>query len=61
LYWKFLRKKNISQIASEYGINPNKPGKWKKEAIGALAEVLEDGRRKGEKEKEALKNKIQEL
>jgi transposase-like protein len=47
LYWKFLRKKNISQIASEYGINPNKPGKWKKEAIGALAEVLEDGRRKG--------------
>lgn len=35
--------------------------KWKKETIGALVKVLEDGRRKGDKEKETLKNKIQEL
>jgi len=52
-------EKTISQIASEYGIHPNQLGKWKKEAMSALAEVLEDGRRKGDKEKEALKNQIQ--
>jgi putative transposase len=54
-------EKTISQIASEYEIHPNQLLKWKKEAIGALVEVLEDGRRKGDKEKETLKNKIQEL
>jgi len=57
----FKEEKTISQIASEYGIHPNQLGKWKKEAMSALAEVLEDGRRKGDKEKEALKNQIQEL
>ena len=57
----FKEEKTISQIASEYDIHPNQLFKWKKEAIGALAEVLEDGRRKGDKEKEALKNQIQEL
>jgi len=54
-------EKTIAEIASQYGVHPNQLGKWKKEAISVLAEVLEDGRRKGDKEKEALKKQIQEL
>jgi len=54
-------EKAISQISSEYGIHPNQLGKWKKEAVNRLAEILEDGRRKGDKEKDALKEQIQGL
>jgi len=54
-------EKSISQIVSEYGIHPNQLIRWKKEAVSGLAEVLEDGRRKGDKEKEALQNQVQEL
>ena len=54
-------EKPISQIAFEYGIHPNQLGRWKKEALAALPEILEDGRRKGGKEKEALQSQVQEL
>ena len=54
-------EKTISQIASEMEVHPNQLGKQKKEAIAGLAEILEDGRRKDDKEIEALKNQIQEL
>jgi len=54
-------EKSISEIASQYGIHPNQLAKWKKEAINGLATVLEDGRRKSNKEKEALEKKNQEL
>lgn len=54
-------EKTISQIASEYEVHPNQLVKWRKEAIEALPQVLEDGRRKSDKEKDALKNQIQEL
>ncbi|MFZ5687133.1 MAG: transposase [Bacillota bacterium] len=47
-------EKSISQMASEYGIHPNQLFRWKKEAVAGLAEVLEDGRRKGDKEKQIL-------
>jgi putative transposase len=57
----FKEEKTISQIASDLEVHPNQLGKWKKEAIAGLAEVLEDSRRKGDKEIEALKNQIQEL
>jgi transposase-like protein len=57
----FKEEKSISQTASEYGIHPNQLIRWKKDAVAGLAEVLEDGRRKGDKEKEALQNQVQEL
>lgn len=57
----FKEEKTISQIASDLEVHPNQLGKWKKEAIAGLAEVLEDSRRKSDKEIEALKNQIQEL
>lgn len=57
----FKEEKSISLIASEYEIHPNQLIKWKKDAVAGLAEILEDGRRKGDKEKEALQNQIQEL
>ena len=53
--------KSITQLASELDVHPNQLSKWKKEAIEGLTTVLEDGRRKGDKEKEELKNHIQEL
>jgi putative transposase len=57
----FREEKTLSQIASDMEVHPNQLGKWKKAAIAGLAEILEDGRRKDEKEVEALKNQIQEL
>ena len=54
-------EKSISQVSSDYGVHPNQLVKWKKEAMNRLAEILEDGRRKGDKEKEALKEQIQGL
>ncbi len=54
-------EKSISQLASELDVHPNQLTKWKKEAMAGLVEILEDGRRKGDKEKEVLKNTIQEL
>lgn len=47
-------EKTISEIASQYEIYPNQLTKWRKEAINGLANVLEDGRRKSDKEKQAL-------
>jgi transposase-like protein len=54
-------EKTISEIAAQYGIHPNQLARWKKEAINGLTEVLEDGRRKGDQEKEALEKQTQEL
>lgn len=54
-------EKTISEIASEMELHPNQLGKWKKVALTGLAEILEDGRRKGDEEVAALKNQIQEL
>ena len=53
--------KSISQLAAELEVHPNQLGKWKKAALEGLAVILEDGRRKEDKEKETLNNKIQEL
>lgn len=57
----FQGEKSISEIASELEVHPNQLGKWKKQAIDGLTEVFEDGRGKGDKEKDDLKNQIQEL
>lgn len=54
-------EKFILQVASELEVHPNQLIKGKKEAVESLPEVLEGCRRKGDKEKEALKNQIQEL
>lgn len=54
-------EKTISEIASQYEVHPNQLSKWRKEAINGLASVLEDGRRKSDKEKEALEKTTQEL
>jgi transposase len=54
-------EKTISEIASQYEVHPNQLSKWRKEAINGLANVLEDGRRKSDKEKEILEKKTQEL
>jgi putative transposase len=57
----FQGEKSISEIAADLEVHPNQLGKWKKQAIEGLAEVFEDSRGKGDKEKEDLKNQIQEL
>lgn len=54
-------EKSISQLASELEVHPNQLSKWKKEVLEALPLVLQDGRKKADKEKEALHEKIQEL
>lgn len=54
-------EKSLSQLASELEVHPNQLSKWKKEVIEALPTILQDGRRKGDKEKEALNQKVQEL
>ena len=54
-------EKTISEIASQYEVHPNQLSRWKREAINGLAKVLEDGRKKNDKEKEALEKKTQEL
>jgi transposase len=52
--------KTISQLASELEVHPNQLLNWKRQALEELAESLEDGRRKGGKEKQ-LNDQIQEL
>ncbi|HEY9063094.1 MAG TPA: transposase [Pseudobacteroides sp.] len=54
-------EKSLTQLSSELGVHVNQLAKWKKEAIEALPGVLEDGRRKGDKEIEELQQKIKEL
>ncbi len=54
-------EKTISEIASLYEVHPSQLAKWKKEAIEGLSKVLDDGRSKSDKEKEALEKKNQEL
>ena len=52
--------KSISQLASDLEVHPNQLLKWKNQALDELANLLEDGRKKGAKEKE-LRDQIQEL
>jgi len=54
-------EKSLTQLSSELGVHVNQLAKWKKKAIEALPGVLEDGRRKGDKEIEELQQKIKEL
>lgn len=54
-------EKTISEIASHYEVHPSQLAKWRREAINGLANVLEDGRRKSDKEREALEKKNLEL
>ena len=51
-------EKSLSQLSSELGVHVNQSAKQKKEAIDALPGILEDGRRKGDKEAEELQQKI---
>jgi transposase len=53
--------KTVSQISSEFEVHPNQLNKWKKVAIEALPKILDDGRKKGDKENEELRQKIREL
>ena len=52
--------KSISQLASDLEVHPNQLLKWKNQALDELANLLEDGRKKGAKEKEQ-RDQIQEL
>jgi transposase len=53
-------EKSISQISSEYEVHSNQLSKWKNQVISRMHELLEDGRRKDDEEKETLKKQIQE-
>lgn len=54
-------EKTLAQIAAEYEVHPNQISLWKKEAIELLKSGMEDGRKKADKEKDVLKDKIHEL
>lgn len=54
-------EKTIPEIASQYEVHPSQLAKWRRDAINGLANVLEDGRRKSDKEREALEKKNLEL
>lgn len=54
-------EKTLAQISAEYEVHVNQLGKWRNQVGERLHEILEDGRRKDDLEKEALKKQIQEL
>lgn len=54
-------EKSLSQLAGEKGVHVNVLSRWKKEAIGKLHTIFDDEKRKGDKEKKAQDEKIQEL
>lgn len=54
-------EKSISQLSSEYEVHANQLGKWKKQVTDNMHELLDDGRKKDDEEKETLKKQIQEL
>jgi transposase-like protein len=47
-----------AQIAAEYGIHPNRPHKWKTQALEGLPGLCEDGPRADKAMKAELKQKI---
>lgn len=54
-------EKTLAQISAEYEVHVNQLSKWKSQVEERLHEILEDGRRKDDLEKAALKKQIQEL
>jgi putative transposase len=57
----FKEEKTLSQIASEYEVHTNQLKQWRKIALESLPLILEDGRKKGDKEIQEYKKQIQEL
>ena len=47
-------RQTISQIASQYGVHPNRVSKWKKRALEGLVELFSDGKERREKDQQQL-------
>jgi transposase len=54
-------EKSFSQIASQYEVHTSQLKSWRKLALESLPMILEDGRKKGDKEIQDYKNQIHEL
>ena len=50
--------KTIAQLSSIYGVHANQIGKWKRQTIESLPELLSNGKRKAEKDGEALQDEL---
>ena len=47
-------QQTISQIASQYGVHPNRVSKWKRKAVEGLVEVFSDGKERKERDQQKL-------
>lgn len=47
-------EKTLSEIASQYGVHPQRIAAWKKEALSRLAELFQEGRPRGASDQEEL-------
>ncbi len=47
-------EKTLSEIASQYGVHPQRIAAWKKEALRRLAELFQEGRPRGTGDQEEL-------
>ena len=44
--------KTLAELASQYGIYPNQISAWKKQLLGQMSELFEDGRKRKQSEDE---------
>ena len=52
--------KPINRIASEYGVNPNLIGKWKKELVSRSSEIFERGNQSAGQDQDAREARLYE-
>ena len=52
--------KPINRMASEYGVNPNLIGKWKKELLSRSKEIFERGSRPAAQDQDAREARLYE-
>jgi transposase-like protein len=51
-------QRTVQELASHYGVHPSQVGQWKRQVVENLPKIFQDGRNRGDRAEEELKEEL---